>query len=173
MDSKAVLAFVRQLCDDIDESRPIRYGLRRVVLPLAVPAVLGLGIGAAACGASTPLRGNEVCDNGLDDDGNGLVDCDDSACDSDAGCLAAVPGCEPRREYCEDDVDNDGNGSTDCDDPCCAAFCFARDCPGCRYAAVFIPFEHEEDCGDGQDLDCDGLTDCCDPDCAGDPLCQE
>jgi hypothetical protein len=44
MDPKAVLAPVRRLCDDIDAVRPARYGIRRIVLPFAVPVALGFGI---------------------------------------------------------------------------------------------------------------------------------
>lgn len=170
MNARNVLAFARQLCVDIDVGRPLRYGMRRAMLGLAVPAALGLG--TAGCGTSTPIGdGEETCDNGVDDDGDGLVDCDDEACADDAGCLASGPGCEPRVEYCDDGVDNDGNSDTDCADLCCDALCFARDCPMCEYGVPFEPLPNEVDCGDGRDEDCDGQTDCCDPDCAGDPGC--
>jgi hypothetical protein len=172
MNPKNVLAHVRRLCDDIDAARPVRYGVRYVVLPFAVPAALGFGIGVAGCGTSSPHeRDDEVCDNGIDDDENSLVDCDDEACDADPGCLAADPGCEPLVEYCEDEFDNNGDGATDCADLCCDAFCFARDCPMCDYGVPFDPPDNEIDCGDDRDEDCDGQTDCCDPDCDDDPLC--
>jgi hypothetical protein len=170
MDPKTVLAHVRQLCDDIDAARPVRYGIRRIVLPFAVPAALGFGIGIAGCWASASLA--EICDNGVDDDANGLVDCDDEACETDEGCLAAVPGCEPRVEYCEDGIDNNGNGNTDCADQCCEPFCdYSGECV--LYMVPFEPFDSEIDCDDARDEDCDGQTDCCDPDCADDPLCVE
>jgi hypothetical protein len=38
-------------------------------------------------------RGVEICDNGIDDDGNGLVDCDDPACSTAVNCQA--PMCLP------------------------------------------------------------------------------
>lgn len=174
MDAKAVFAHVRKLCDDIDAARPVRLGLRRVVLPLAIPTALGLGagVGALGCGDSNP-RGvdDEICDNAIDDDDNGQTDCDDPACESEVGCESSDPGCEPRREYCEDGVDNNGDGNTDCADLCCDAFCFNRDCPGCEYGVPFEPLESELDCGDDRDDDCDGQRDCCDPDCQGDPSC--
>jgi len=173
MDPKSVLAFARKLCADIDGARPVRYGMRRIILPFVVPTALGLGIGVAGCGESTPFDDAEVCDNAVDDDGNGLVDCDDPTCEDDAGCLGAVPGCEPRQEYCEDEIDNNGDGHTDCADLCCDAFCWERDCPMCEYGVPFMPLDTDGDCGDGLDMDCDGLTDCCDPDCDDDPLCAE
>ena len=48
---------------------------------------------------------NEICDNGIDDDGNGLVDGDDPDC---------VP---PPSEICGDGIDNDGDGQVDEDCP--------------------------------------------------------
>jgi len=172
MDGKAVTDFIRGLCRDIDAGRPIRYGLRWVILPVAVPTALGLGIGTIGCGASTtPGHLDELCDNGMDDDGDGEVDCDDDDCASDDGCNISDPECTPRREYCEDEFDNNGNGDTDCADLCCQAFCFFRDCPMCEYGVPFEPLDNETDCSDGRDEDCDGQLDCCDPDCADDPSC--
>lgn len=173
MHAKDVLAYARQLCRDIDAARPVRYGMRRVVLPLAIPTALGIGVGSASCGSSTQLGdGDEICDNGVDDDTDGRRDCADEDCSDFELCLTLPPGCEPRVEYCEDGIDNNENGATDCDDLCCMAYCFARDCPGCEYGVPFEPLEDEVDCADGRDEDCDGLTDCCDPDCALDPSCE-
>lgn len=53
----------------------------------------------------------ETCDNGIDDDGDRNVDCDDSDCWGVAKC--------PWPEHCFNDVDDDGDGRTDCDDPDC------------------------------------------------------
>lgn len=174
MNGTTVLAHVRRLCDDIDKARPVQYGLRRVVLPLAIPAALGLGVGVAGCGDSTRRDEppEEICDNGLDDDSNGQTDCNDDACEGNAGCDVTDPSCEPRREYCEDGFDNNGNGDTDCADLCCDAFCFNRDCPMCEYGVPFEPLPNEIDCTDDRDEDCDGQLNCCDPDCADDPACS-
>jgi hypothetical protein len=50
----------------------------------------------------------EDCADGTDNDGDGLVDCEDGDC---------VGQCT---EVCDDGVDNDGDGDTDCDDlDCC------------------------------------------------------
>jgi hypothetical protein len=54
----------------------------------------------------------EICDDGLDNDANTLVDCADSAC-------AAFPGCV--REICGDCVDNDRDGQVDYEDADCCA----------------------------------------------------
>ncbi len=54
----------------------------------------------------------EICDNGIDDDGNGDTDCADAACVDDAAC----------QEICDDGIDNDLDGDIDCEDSDC-------DCP--------------------------------------------
>ncbi len=54
----------------------------------------------------------EICDNGVDDTGNGLIDCDDPECADD-------PACEVLVEICDDGIDNTGNDLVDCDDPDC------------------------------------------------------
>ncbi len=86
----------------------------------------------------------EVCTGGLDEDGDGLVDCDDPDCDGK--CSEAT--------RCNDGRDNDGDGLVDCDDP---------DCDGkCSEATR---------CNDGRDNDGDGLVDCDDTDCEESPYC--
>ncbi|MCO4743510.1 MAG: hypothetical protein KC912_01895 [Proteobacteria bacterium] len=59
--------------------------------------------------ASTPQPEN--CANGADDDGDGIVDCEDADCVLSADCL---------REDCEDGFDNDTDGFVDCDDTDCS-----------------------------------------------------
>lgn len=94
----------------------------------------------------------ERCDNGSDDDGDGLADCDDP------DCLVAELG----EELCNDCIDNDGDGLNNCDDPDCA------DRPVCAPASAF-----ETDCVNGLDDDGDSLIDCADvQDCCGDPACS-
>ncbi len=88
----------------------------------------------------------EVCDDGLDNDYDGYADCRDSEC-------ADHPSCA---EICDDDLDNDYDGYTDCQDSDCA------DDLNCV-----------EICVDGLDNDYDGYTDCQDSDCVEDPSCVE
>ncbi|MCA9650582.1 MAG: pre-peptidase C-terminal domain-containing protein [Myxococcales bacterium] len=54
----------------------------------------------------------EICDNGLDDDGDGITDCADSDC-------AADPSCAPDPEICDNGIDDDGDGDADCSDSDC------------------------------------------------------
>jgi lysophospholipase L1-like esterase len=94
----------------------------------------------------TPAEVETNCTDGLDNDGDGLIDCLDSDCNG-------VSGCEFGSEItCDDAIDNDEDGLTDCDDPDC------NSAPSC------IP---ETVCDDGIDNDGDGFTDCDDPDCIG------
>ena len=90
----------------------------------------------------TPTEGD--CVNGIDDDLDGDIDCDDSECAYVANCL----------EFCDNGIDDDLDGDEDCDDPDCvyAVNCF-------------------EVCDNSIDDDGDGLIDCDDNGCAGDPQC--
>jgi hypothetical protein len=99
-----------------------------------------------ACGT------REICDNGIDDDCNGLTDCFDSACRDLPACI------DRKKEICNNGIDDDGNSLIDCKDPACFGdpACFVRG---------------HEICNNGLDDDDDGLVDCNDPDCAKDPTC--
>ncbi len=58
-----------------------------------------------------------ACSDGIDNDGNGAVDCDDEACAE----LFATGACVENTEYfCQDGVDNDCNGLIDCEDAGCS-----------------------------------------------------
>jgi hypothetical protein len=94
----------------------------------------------------------EICDNGIDDDCNGLVDCFDRACQGQPACI------DRKKEICTNGIDDDGNGLTDCKDPACFGD------PAC-----FVP--GHEICNNGLDDDDDGLLDCKDPDCFLDASC--
>ena len=59
------------------------------------------------CDASIEPPAREICDNGIDDDGDGDADCVDSDC----------PACP---EICNNGADDDGDGAIDCDDTDCA-----------------------------------------------------
>ena len=85
--------------------------------------------------------GERICHDGTDDDGDGLVDCDDVR-----DCLE-TPAC--RELDCDDGRDNNHNGLVDCEDLSCLG---SRECS-------------ETSCEDGLDNDADGLADCDDEDC--------
>lgn len=67
-------------------------------------------------GAFVPPAGVEVCNNGLDDNNDGLIDCADPQC-------VAAPSCQaPGAEICDNGIDDDNNGLIDCADSICAKF---------------------------------------------------
>ena len=90
----------------------------------------------------------EQCTGGVDEDGDGAIDCEDTDCALDRACVDA--------EVCFDGIDNDLDTDTDCEDTDCVT---APNCLGF------------EDCSNGREDDGDGLTDCADPDCLLSPLC--
>ncbi len=94
----------------------------------------------------------ELCDNRVDDDGDGLADCADPDC-------AGQPGCGPATEQCTNWRDDDSDGLVDCADPDCYQHV------GCSVADVEI-------CANGMDDDGDMLLDCDDPDCAAFAICE-
>lgn len=68
-------------------------------------------------GGGPPPGETEICDDGIDNDNDGLVDCDDNDCAD-----TCQPPTDP--EICDDGIDNDGDGKTDCDDRGdCNRFC--------------------------------------------------
>lgn len=52
----------------------------------------------------------EICDNGVDDDNDNFVDCDDFECE----CTV-----ETNIEICDNNIDDDGDGFTDAEDSDC------------------------------------------------------
>ncbi len=89
--------------------------------------------GARAYDIRIDIAADEECGNGIDDDIDGDVDCDDSDCFGDTTDCATETNCD-------DGADNDADGSTDCDDSDCTtvAACLP-------YRAVFEAFGHSAD----------------------------
>ncbi len=97
---------------------------------------------------------SEVCDDGVDNDCDGLIDAQDSD-----NCQVETD-CTPVNEICKDGIDNDCDGLIDGQD--------SEDCPAeteCQ--------PEDEVCDDGTDNDCDGLVDNQDlEDCPVETECQ-
>jgi hypothetical protein len=70
----------------------------------------------------------EVCTDGIDNDGNGLVDCEDQA------VCGVEPSCQEGGN-CEDGIDNDLDGLQDCESPACAS---TPECSDATFAACFF-----------------------------------
>ncbi|MBK7858866.1 MAG: hypothetical protein IPJ65_09660 [Archangiaceae bacterium] len=112
-------------------------------------------------------RGELSCSDGVDNDGDLLVDCADPECNLE---LCGV-GCQCRallkaEGNCNDGNDNDGDAAADCADADCAGAGCGSD--GCVCADMK---KREIACRDDADNDGDGMKDCADPDCAA-ALCQ-
>ena len=119
---------------------------------------------AAASGDHGHVNKTGNCEDGLDNDGDELVDTADPACQQ--------PGCQPSTQQpnkcneeddgggapddCADGIDNDNDGFTDADDP---------DCQEGGSGDEVNDDSELDDCADGIDNDNDGFTDADDPDC--------
>ncbi|MFH2005946.1 MAG: kelch repeat-containing protein [bacterium] len=86
----------------------------------------------SACGdddGATPENGSLSCQDGLDNDGDGLIDCNDPDCLVQSWCAANQ---ETLAMQCSDGIDNDNDGFIDCEDPSCSVNDFCENCAGCR-----------------------------------------
>ena len=89
----------------------------------------------------------EICDNQIDDNGDGLIDCQDPQCQN-------VLHCQP--EICDNQIDDNGDGLIDCQDPQCQNVLHCQ----------------PEICDNQIDDNGDGLIDCQDPQCKDALRCQ-
>jgi hypothetical protein len=124
------------------------YGFHALCMDSAGATVSPLAISIRCIGIPRETNCTDMTDN----DGDGMIDCDDADCAGDPACMP-VPV-----EICDDTIDNDVDGATDCADTDCASH------PACLPVLVEI-------CNDGLDNDTDGDIDCNDIDCTGDPAC--
>jgi hypothetical protein len=166
--------------------------------PSGAPASTSGAGGAGGAPASRPST-ETSCNDGRDDDGDGLADCADADCFDSTYCQAG--GSEERtNESCSDWVDNDGDGAVDCEDDDCSregiTVCdgswqgsqpggVGPGAPGADDIPELAGDQSVEDligragdndgerndylCSDGVDNDDDGRTDCQDFGCRFDP----
>jgi hypothetical protein len=132
-----------------------------------------------------------VCNDGRDNDCDGLIDCAETACAGQScgnfgrtcvgtNCTCVVDGgtVQSSETLCSDGRDNDCNGLTDCADTACGGLACAtgRICRSGVCTCLLdggVPQLTETSCSDGVDNDCDGKVDCADSDCAGSSSCRE
>jgi hypothetical protein len=118
----------------------------------------GSGCGGTDDGEDDEQPDEETaCSDGLDDDGDGDIDCDDLDCRRSGAC---------GEYYCYDGYDDDGDGAVDCDDSDCCDFdecrcqCEARCeagtalCIGDRDACTFECCAAGQECVDGRCVGC-------------------
>ncbi len=106
-----------------------------------------------------------LCTDGVDNDGNGFIDCGDFSCARSqyvTVCCSATAEVEDTDALCNDGIDNDCNGYTDCDDRSCSE---SELVTVCSMPTPETPENTEEACSDGEDNDHDGRVDCADWDC--------
>jgi len=96
------------------------------------------------CGPMVSEEPGLTCQDGVDNDCDSLIDCDDSDCSSDPACQVCGDGTCGAGESC--------TCPADCGTPA------AQEYQGAT-------------CDDGEDNDCDSLIDCDDSDCVADPFC--
>jgi len=111
----------------------------------------GYAIEGGSCGPvdsndSNPAvnpEATEECSNGIDDNGNGLID------GADAACAVCVPTSrvEKKKRACTDGADNDCNGLVDCADPSCSST------RSCKPARTKKRHHHEGNAGNSNEND--------------------
>jgi len=145
-------AYLEELCSCIDQRRPLP-ARRRDQWLAAIPASLAIGLSftGGACGGSTDETNKppaEVCNDKVDNDGDGQIDCGDVDCQGSPSCSGAEYGGpfeagadvsetgsdEHAAEVCNDNIDNDGDGKIDCGDLVCMG---VYPCTGPEYGAPF------------------------------------
>ncbi len=124
------------------------------------------------CTPSTYEEGTALCNDGCDNDGNGVYDCNEDTCcgsvECGAGTVCGGGSCTTASEtsltYCEDGCDNDGDGVYDCNDSgCCDALSGLCGSGTVCGSTSCTPASFEEGttyCTDGCDNDGNGVYDC-------------
>lgn len=129
-----------------------------LLTPLAAGAVLaGCGGEATEGNCSGPDCG-EICDDGVDNERDGAIDCADSECASLEGCTPATGGAGGTGGTMTGGVGGVATGGV------------ATGGYGVGGTAYGIPYEM--DCGDTFDNDYDGSVDCADSDCLSSTFCS-
>ena len=123
----------------------------------------GVDAGRTDGGGTCPEEDLEVsCDDGCDNDGDTLVDCDDTGCATDPVCTACESGEENTDAACSDGCSNDGDTFVDCAD---------FDCAGTAPCPIAVENSNQL-CSDGEDNDGNSFVDCDDNACKGRDVCK-
>ena len=179
-DVHALKVYLEDACDRLARRQPVEPFRDFCRRRWAWSAAVGLSLTLTGCGgevggdraAADPDCAQpdciEQCDDGVDNDGDGDIDCEDQDCWGSDLCpgqrtaIYAAP-LETGAD-CSDGADNDGDGLIDCDDEDCSQLDYCLGSP-----AYGEPFE--ANCGDGIDNDDDGGVDCADQDCVTSGYC--
>ena len=79
-------AYLNDLCERLDQGRPLPSPGRRWWKTVAPASLMTVGLAVAACSSSesSAQTPSEICNDGVDNNGDGLVDCADPECKLDA-----------------------------------------------------------------------------------------
>jgi LPXTG-motif cell wall-anchored protein len=161
------------------------YGVRDaldafVLATTNTAAARAMTAGSESHAVAPAAGGGEQCSDGIDNDGDGLIDAADPDCHSDGnannpGSYVPSDNSEAGGPQCSDGKDNDGDGLVDAADPGCHTDGNANN------AASYDATDDSEangvtkgsssgkpQCSDGIDNDGDGLVDAADPGCHSD-----
>ena len=147
---------------------------------------------AAGCGGMVvvTVRGvrdapAEICDDGWDNDCDGLADCHDDDCAEDSACQEVCDGLDNDKDGEVDeegadgcvtyyaDEDGDGFGKSDARCLCAGQAPHVAETPGdCDDTDDSVNPDAAEVCDDGADNNCNGSVDCDDALCADSGACQ-
>ncbi|MEO0323619.1 MAG: hypothetical protein AAF447_11730 [Myxococcota bacterium] len=120
-------------------------------------------LGGGDGGGSVSVFGenaNQTCADGIDNDDDGFLDCQDPGCE-----LRWVCAFEANNVDCADGMDNDGDGATDCDDEQCQGDgIVVCDGPGEPATPADIPAAIAARCSDGV-ANVNDFVDCLDFSC--------
>ncbi len=129
-DFDTILYFLAGSCDggefdcNDDDGGTIQSGLTAYFQAGETAIIVVDGYGTAAGNYVLNIQGTEsdACDDGTDNDGDGLVDCDDDDCANQSACIL---------EDCSNGYDDDGDTFIDCVDPECSSdtACYGYACP--------------------------------------------
>jgi hypothetical protein len=122
-----------------------------------------------ACGGETlPSAEAGHCADGLDNDCDGLVDCNDPDCANDIACKPPICTAGATQNCYDGPMGTEGVGACKGGTFTCAADgqSWSTTCAG-----EVVPSGEAGHCHDGIDNDCNGQKDCEDPACNGDPGC--
>jgi hypothetical protein len=168
-------AFLEDTCERKNRSRPIIAWAQWARQTLGASVALGVSLALFGCSAEGDARTSSVgegictgancaeeCSDGIDNDADGAIDCDDLHCAVDRACAASSTG-----------GGSSSGGSTAAGADAGTVGTGGKPATGSGGAASIIVMYGApmEDCGDGVDNDGDTLVDCDDEDCFASGLC--